>query len=229
MRERRGRESRFADFDRCTRFGLDGIGSRLPVTGSAHVGLGVDAEPDTGLCPRSCATSHSQTNQRTYEVRCPPSAISESVTRCARSETRLRSDLGRALCSGSAPKRLRSPQNRQVLFGLPQKAHGTRLALSKALGRAPLLRRWAPNASWLTRLPDCRFPTARQFGAASAFIAISRIVARVLVVRRSAMGCQGPGLGPRGARRAAGGPTIAPIYERYCLQTRNTVLSPAGK
>src|SRR5438128_8587147 len=40
-----------ADFDRSTRLGLDRVGSRFPgkVTGSAHVGLRVDAERDTGL------------------------------------------------------------------------------------------------------------------------------------------------------------------------------------
>ena len=177
-------------------------------------------------CPRFYATSHSQKNQRTYEVRSPPSTISESVTRCARSEPLLRSDLGRASCF--AAKNPRSPPNRRVPLGLPQKGRGTLLALSEALRRAPLLRGWAPNASWPTRLPDCRFPSARQLGAANAFIAISRIVARVLVVRWSAMGCQVHGLGPKGARRADGGPAIAPTCERYCLQTRETMIASAG-
>ena len=157
----------------------------------------------------------------------PPTAISESVTCCARSERCFISDLGRAPCSAS--KKPRSPQNRRVLLELPQKGRGTRSALSEALSRAPLFRGWALNASWATRLPDCRFPSARQLGAANAFITISRIVARVLVVRRSAMGWEGLGSGPRGARRADGAPTIAPICKRYGLQRRETMIASAGK
>ena len=60
------------------------------------------------------------------------------------------------------------------------------LILKPSLTMTPAPRK---NVSWPTRLPDSRFLHARQLGAANAFIATSRIVARVLVVRGSAMGC----------------------------------------
>ena len=56
-------------------------------------------------------------------------------------------------------------------------------------GACAAVKSWAPNGSWPTRLADSRFPSARRLGAANAFIATSRIVAQVRVVRGSAMSC----------------------------------------